>query len=159
MVDVENADLSHFKWHVNTCGKNSYAVSRISGKLVSMHRLIMARSLGHELSSNEIVDHINGNGLDNRLFNLRIVDYHRNACNRYINAGIKSSKYKGVSFNKCADKWVAYIQSNGKKHYLGSFEEEEDAAKAYDNASIAMHGKHGYLNFPVKRFRKHIHRL
>jgi len=159
MVDAENADLSHIKWHVQTNGKNSYAVGKISGKSVKMHRLIMSRSLGREFLKSELVDHVNGNGLDNRLFNLRIVDYRGNARNRYINGGIKSSRYKGVSFNKCTGKWNAYISGDGKKHYLGMFEEEEDAAKAYDKASISLHGKHGYLNFPTKRFRKHIHKL
>lgn len=157
-IDVENSDLSYINWHVNMHGRNVYAVGRVSGKLVKMHRLIMSRKLGRELNKTEIVDHINGNGLDNRLLNLRIVDKRENACNRYINGGMKSSKYKGVSFNKSAGKWSAHITNDGKRHYLGLFVEEE-AAEAYDKASISMHGRHGYLNFPTKRFRKHIHKL
>lgn len=158
-IDIENSDLSYINWHADTHGKNAYAVGRVSGKLVKMHRLIMSRKLGRELNKNEIVDHINGDGLDNRLLNLRIVDKHENSCNRYINGRIKSSKYKGVSFNKAAGKWSAHITNDGKRYYLGLFAEEEEAAKAYDKASISMHGRYGYLNFPAKNFRKHVHKL
>jgi hypothetical protein len=63
----------------------------------------------------------------------------------------KSSKYRGVSWYKRDKKWEANINYDGKKQNLGSFEDEEEAAKAYDIAARAHHGKKAQLNFPTKR--------
>jgi len=59
-----------------------------------------------------------------------------------------SSRFRGVSLNKASRKWEARIRESGKNHYLGSFTDEEAAARAFDNAAIHMRGPQAVCNFP-----------
>ena len=88
---------------------------------------------------NMAVDHINGNGLDNRRSNLRICTPSQNSLNRKPHRN-SSSRYRGVSFNKKSGKYVAQIIFNRKNRYLGIYENEIDAAIAYENAARELHG-------------------
>jgi hypothetical protein len=63
----------------------------------------------------------------------------------------KSSKYRGISWDKMNNKWRAQIMHDGKKHYLGSFDDEEEAAKAYDRAAKVHKGEVVQVNFPTKQ--------
>jgi len=58
------------------------------------------------------------------------------------------SKYKGVRYDKRRDKWIAEITYKGKKHYLGAFEDEVEAAQAYDAKAAQLFGQYARLNFP-----------
>lgn len=101
-----------------------------------MHRMIM-RAHG-------IVDHINGNTLDNRKKNLRIVSPQQSSCNtRGKNVG---KKYKGVYWDKDRQLWRAAISLNRRTIFLGRFETIEDAKIAYDKAVIKYHGEFGKTN-------------
>lgn len=80
------------------------------------------------MDTNELVDHINLNPLDNRKCNLRIADKSKNAINCDIRANNKSG-FTGVSFNKIIGKWRAYISINGKRIELGHFENLKDAVE------------------------------
>ena len=100
-----------------------------------------------KIPEGRIVDHINGNKLDNRLCNLRFVSPRENIANSSSKSG-STSKYKGVSFDTSRSKWISSIQINGKTKHLGRFESEEEAAKAYDKASYAEYGIYARLNFP-----------
>ena len=100
-----------------------------------------------KIPEGRIVDHINGNKLDNRLCNLRFVSPRENIANSSSKSG-STSKYKGVSFDTSRSKWISSIQINGKTKHLGRFESEEEAAKAYDKASYAEYGVYARLNFP-----------
>tara|TARA_R100001509_G_scaffold106669_2_gene63267 strand:- start:2311 stop:3336 length:1026 start_codon:yes stop_codon:yes gene_type:complete len=113
---------------------------------LSIHRLIMNPEKG------QVVDHINGNTLDNRKHNLRCCSYQGNSANS-IGRHKTKSKYKGVS--PCRGKtnpWAAMIRKDGKTVNLGSYNTEEDAAMAYDIAAIEIHGEFSYTNFPIEKY-------
>jgi hypothetical protein len=102
-------------------------------------------------SALDIVDHINGNGLDNRKENLRVVTVVENARNSRGKVRSRKSQYKGVSF--CIGRkspWRATIEAggHGQKH-LGYFSTEEEAARAYDQAAAEVFGEFAFLNFPA----------
>jgi hypothetical protein len=96
-------------------------------------------------ASKKCVDHINGNGLDNRKSNLRLCERHENALNRVINYN-NVSGYKGVSWFKPIKKWRAQIQYKKVVYYLGCFNKRIDAAKAYNAAALKYHGEFANLN-------------
>lgn len=92
-------------------------------------------------------DHINGNGLDNRRSNLRVVSKSQNQANSATSRS-GTSRYKGVSWDKTRGKWCAQIKVDGKQTSLGRFTVETDAAHAYDVAAIEAWGEYARPNFP-----------
>jgi hypothetical protein len=145
LVDDEDYPyLSAFNWCATKDRNKWYAVRsfRRNGKQVRvrMHMVILKAPAGLE------VDHKNGNGLDNRRDNLRLATRSQNKRN-----GIKlegtSSIYKGVSWRKNLGKWQAIIYLP-KLTYLGSFNDEIEAARAYDAAAREHFGEFARLNFP-----------
>jgi hypothetical protein len=92
------------------------------------------------------VDHINGNGLDNRRKNLRKSNSSMNNKNAKKRKDYKYSKYKGVSFLSKHDRWIARIQCNKKRITIGYYKTEIEAAKAYNQKSIELHKSYGRLN-------------
>lgn len=103
-----------------------------------MHRLITGAPDGLT------VDHINGNGLDNRQCNLRICTLAQNLANREKSNG--RHPYKGIWQNPVTNRWGASIQCDGLKHHLGYFDSPEDAARAYNEAATRLHGPFAKLN-------------
>ncbi|CNI99917.1 AP2 domain [Yersinia frederiksenii] len=146
LCDWESFDkVKGYKWALTTRGRsgNLYAqawrkASDGGREKISMHRLICGEESG------VVYDHINGNGLDNRLCNLRKASAQQNSFNQKSRAG--SSIYKGVSFDKEGGLWRSYITVDGKRKYLGRHAEEVDAAKAYDVAAIELFGSFARLN-------------
>jgi hypothetical protein len=120
--------------------KTVYARAKRGGKLVLMHREILGAKKG------EIVDHINGNGLDNRKNNLRIVSNSQNLMNRGRQKN-NSTGFCGVRRDKRDGRYEAYIKKEGRRFHLGRFGTPEDAAKAYDKACIKLHGEFARTNF------------
>ena len=147
---VEPSDyylIRHFKWFVNGNGTSFYAVrSVIAGpgetRLVGLHREIMNFPEGF------LVDHKNCDSLDNRRENLRLATHAENVQNRRKTSRKTSSRYVGVSFHKKKGKWMAVIGHKGKNIWLGRFDNEIDAAKAYDAAARKYYGGFARLNFP-----------
>jgi hypothetical protein len=104
-----------------------------------MHREIMGAAEG------QVVDHINHDGLDNRRCNLRVCSHAENVRNQRGQRG-RSSGYKGVSRDRRLGKWRAQIWHNGKHTYLGLFESEAAAARAYNAKARDLFGAFAYLN-------------
>ena len=139
--------LNNFDWFTKKGRKCFYAVrfnnqSNKGPTMLSMHRQIMNPPAGL------LVDHRNTDSLDNRRANLRLATNSQNQCNKRKTSSHTSSRYIGVSFNKHRKKWLAYITYGGKTIWLGAFDNEIDAAKAYDAAAKKYHGEFARLNFP-----------
>jgi hypothetical protein len=94
----------------------------------------------------EEVDHINGDGLDNRRANLRVCTHSENAKNKRKQRN-NISGFKGVSFNKKMNRWKGQLEINGKSIYLGFYTDPIDAAKAYDEAARKYYGNFANVNF------------
>jgi len=140
---VDAADyeaLSQYKWTAMVTGGKTYAIRSESGKTILMHREIMKPPKGM------VVDHIDGSGVNNCRANLRNCTRRQNLCNTRPRGG--RSQYKGVRFDKRRKKWVAEITCKGKKHYLGAFTTEIEAAQAYDRKAVDLFGEFARLNFP-----------
>jgi len=108
-----------------------------------MHRVIMRAPKG------VMCDHRNHNGLDNRKSNLRLCTSAQNQYNKKPKKDC-ASKYKGVVRRKDCKKWRAKIGFKGKRIHLGYFDDEMDAAMAYDDKAIELFGEFAYLNFPER---------
>lgn len=101
-----------------------------------------------EVPNGIIIDHVNGNTLDNQCCNLRVATKAQNVRNQGKQARSTSSQYKGVSLHIRNGKWQAGIRVDGKKIYLGYFLSERVAALAYDVAARKYFGEFARLNFP-----------
>jgi len=145
LVDNEDYErLMQWKWHASRSETNWYArraiVSDGRNITTAMHREIVDAMPG------EYVDHINHNTLDNRKCNLRKCSQSENLANQKPQRRITSSKYKGVCWYKAYNKWQVTIKVNGKSIFLGYFEQEDEAAKAYDNAAQEYFEEFAYTN-------------
>ena len=100
------------------------------------HQLVAIAFLNHKLNGNSIVvDHINGDKIDNRLQNLQIKTHRENNTTCFIKNKLSfSSEYVGVSLVKRRNKWVSQIFISGKSKYLGTFKTEIEAHNAYQTA-------------------------
>lgn len=138
---VDAADfqrVSQYKWTVMKTKHRFYAYHKIGSRRTTelMHRFILSAPPGLQ------VDHINGDGLDNRRSNLRLCSNAENSRNQLKRRGT-SSQYKGVCWNKAKNTWIAQIKVNYQVIYLGCFETEEEAHAAYCAASAKYHGDFG----------------
>jgi hypothetical protein len=163
-VSVDDDDfpvLNRHKWYILHSGTNKrpYAFTRFyteqdakNGKTFLMHHLIMGTS--------GAVDHINGDSLNNCKDNLRVATYQENGWNKgkpnFKNKGPATSQFKGVRYTplKGKPRWQAYFKhveagadkSTGKMIWLGYFDNEVDAAKAYNEAIVKYRGQYAWVN-------------
>lgn len=133
--DKDFDDLKQFRWCLKLSTKGyPYACTYIGKYVVLMHRLITNTYKG------EVVDHINGLGLDNRRENLRVCTPQENTWNQKLRSTNKSG-VKGVHFDKKKALWRAGIRVNGKQIYLGRYKSLENAGSAYQRASREYYGR------------------
>ena len=122
-----------------TLGITQHNYVRAAGKMYA-HRLIM------NPNKNQLVDHINGNTLDNRTSNLRLCTHAQNIWNQKISKTNKSG-YKGVHWNKKQSVWCAQIKHKGSKtRHLGQFKNLMDAVRVREEAEKQLFGEFRYVN-------------
>lgn len=139
------AHLSQMPWYKN----KAYAKVNDGNNLdMLMHKYVMVHLMKTEVPKGKKVDHKNGDGLDNRRENLRIVTAAQNAANRKKRKNA-SSKYYGVSQKKASEKnrlkndsYVSSFHADGETIVVGYFKTEIEAAEAYDMC-LAHHPKYG----------------
>lgn len=153
LVDDQDYEfLSQWKWHAVKYMRNQtiefWYARRSSPRpnkiTIHMHREVLLRA---GFSDFPQCDHIDSDGLNNQRHNLRPATVNQNGCNRIKRNGC-SSRFKGVHWHKSKGVgWMATIFHEGKLNYLGTFENETEAAKAYDAAAIRIFGQFAKLNF------------
>jgi hypothetical protein len=145
-IDTKDYDIvKNYHWYAykKRDQRVFYAYTTLANdRRESMHKLL--------LPGWDVVDHEDHNGLNNRRSNLRSATAAQNCYNRRKqNKDGITSRFKGVSWNKRAMKFVASVQFDGSKTYLGSFDSEEEAARVWNEAAKKLHGAFACLNtFP-----------
>lgn len=117
----------------------NYRVTKVDGKHWFVHKIIWAMHYGVVPTR---IDHINGDGLDNRLENLRLATPAENMWNKSGNSNKKLPK--GV--HPHGKKFKVCISKGGKQHYLGLYKTVDEAKEAYNTAAEALHGRFAKLN-------------
>jgi hypothetical protein len=136
VVDDKDYDvLALHKWCLDRID-GQYAVAKIDGRVVSMHRRILRIQRGRR------VDHIDGDGLNNQRANLRKCTHRQNCQNRRGYG--RQSRFTGVTAGRREGTWRA--QAHGE--HIGTFGHEVDAAAAYDAAAVREYGAFARPNFP-----------
>jgi hypothetical protein len=137
---VDAADYEWLnQWHWRVHG--GYAARHKHRKVVFMHREIMKPPPG------KVTDHINGNKLDNTRANMRNITRKQNMFNKGKRVGTVSI-YKGVSQDRESGKWYAEIRCGDAYRKSARFEDEAEAARAYDYMAVEVFGEFARLNFP-----------
>jgi hypothetical protein len=141
LVDDEDfaRAVSVGSWNAKARGRNLFYAQRKFGRAhVHLHTFLTGWPL---------VDHRNGDGLDNRRANLREATHTQNTWNARRRSD-NTSGFKGVSQRRSDGKWVAYIGIDRRQVYLGSYVTVEEAARSYDAAAREHRGEFALLNFP-----------
>lgn len=141
IVDDDMFDeINQYKWCSHKMRKNRTVYAT---RLVRMHHVVIGFP-----PPGYVVDHINGNGLDNRRENLRIITNKENVTCRRVLPSNNTSGYRGVSFHKAKKGWDAKIKVNQHAIHLGRYKTAEEAARAYDEAAKLYFKEFAKLNFP-----------
>jgi hypothetical protein len=138
------------RWNARYAGKiagsvanHGYVMIRLDGKDYLAHRVIFA--IVNNRWPADMLDHVNGDILDNSIENLRECTRSQNSMNSMRAHG--ASKCKGVAWSAQHGKWRAYITKDKKRKHLGLYDNERDAAQAYDAAALNEFGQFARPNF------------
>ena len=145
LCDDEDFDsLVQHSWyaHWSKTSQCFYAISRINGKLVRMHRWLFGLTQGKE------IDHVDGNGINNQRLNLRLCSRSQNMANTRLRVN-NTSGYKGVDLHQCTGKWRALIQVQHKRIHIGLFCSATEAALAYDKVASQYFGQFASTNYSL----------
>lgn len=146
VVDAADyAELSRFRWCCSETRHKVYALRVAVDPGGSLRRIYMHQHL-LGVAGPDVVSFRNGDSLDNRRHNLRQAtqaDIRQIAVSRR-----GRSRFKGVSRHGLAGRWQVHIKANGRKHYLGLYDDEVMAAQVYDDKAAKLHGEFARLNFP-----------
>ena len=140
LIDEASLPLvEQYCWTLHTSSANQvyvrgYRKGENKNKKKYLHRILLDAKPG------EIVDHKNGDRLDNRMCNLRICTSGQNAANRHV-VQSKTSNFKGVHFEQQTGRWRSEINFKHKKYRLGRFDTQEEAAAAYARKAVALYGE------------------
>ena len=135
-------------WVDNSRGCNVYKFVYHNKKSCRAHRLIWELEVG-KIPEGMVIDHIDGNGLNNKLDNLRLVTMRQNAMNRKVRS---LTGYKGVWFSKNPKgkpyrvPWVVTIEKEGTKYTTRGFVTAKEAAKFYNDRAKELFGECAWLN-------------
>lgn len=149
MIIVDESDTGILRSHHWSIQRNRqsetyyvYRQVRTGGhrRKIYLHRELMGATAGYQ------VDHINGDGLDNRRINLRLCTNVENSYNRKPSSRSKTG-LKGV-YKTSRGKWAACCSSSGRTLHLGIYPTSVDAARAYDVYAVEHYGEFAWLNFP-----------
>jgi hypothetical protein len=149
LVDDEDYDkLAGYSWREH----RGYAVRmnhdrKVDNEKMTMHTYKIHREvLNLKVGDGKIVDHINGNKLDNRKCNLRLVNARQSSANTPKKSA-NTSGYKGVSYIKKTGLWKVSMYIDGKAKHIGHYEDKEIAAIAHDIAAVGEYGEYARLNY------------
>lgn len=141
IISAEDADLLSFHWILfsNRGGIRYIQNDRRHGGEY-MHRIVLSRILGRALLKDELTDHINGNGLDNRRCNLRLASASQNQANSKTPRS-NTSGIKGVWYDRKRKKWIAQIKHNYRNIVIGRYDTKEEARLAREAKARELQGE------------------
>lgn len=144
LIDAGDLELVRpYRWHAQVARNTAYATTgngQNNNPRIRMHRLIVGPGTGEP-------DHINGDGLDNRRCNLRLLTHQQNLRRaKQVHPG-STSRFRGVAWSRGKQRWVVHIKVDGRSRFVGYFYDEVEAALAYDRAARVYHGEFCVLNF------------
>lgn len=125
--------------------EDGYRRVRVDGVYKYIHRLIWILYTKKDIPDDLYIDHIDGNRLNNNIDNLRLATALENQYNKFRQTD-GTSRYKGVWFDTKKNFWKASIRFQDRRHYIGQFNSELEAAIAYDKIAIELQGKFAKLN-------------
>jgi hypothetical protein len=138
---VDAADYEWLSQHKWACSPSGYAARQENGKTIFMHRQIMNAPAGM------VVDHIDNSRHNNCRGNLRLCTRRQNL-QHLVKHHNCTSRFKGVRYCQQRHKWYARAEFEGERFWLGSFDDEIEAARTYDRLAVELFGEFAYLNFP-----------
>ncbi|HEV3223889.1 MAG TPA: HNH endonuclease [Puia sp.] len=144
IIDFEDLEfVMRYKWHLGSRIRSQYAIKVLGKgdgkKYLRMHNYIM------NCPNGKVVDHIDGDGLNNKKANLRICDDGQNKCNRKKSSTTKN-RFKGAIFRERNNRWICQITHKKKRYYVGEFKTEIEAAQAYNKKAKELFGDFSNLN-------------